>query len=442
MSEKIDIKDSLTWGEVSQRSKFKVDPSLQDENGESIAPITQLASHARNNIIRIVAEGVNTNNRLSEDFKASYNKALELDENVGSYQNWVSQVLPNEVDKKKELNLFETLDLNLNETGGSLPQEFKKSIDDPSYISPDLVQAQDTFNELKQKAIRKDRTSETDPENSPSLPFVSIKDSFGNDTVSLKGANNLKTTYTSLEEAIKESINRGALKPRDLLTLSSQLKFAEGTEKTYSDLQREFDLIVKVTDYAQEVSNKALQEQAQTGQSIWVENFGKKSEAVKALNALALDVRSEDLFQYKTTEDPETASIVDKIPKFIKTPITIGAALVRGQTAALQIAQGGTSPLRFTTPFTDLEEPLGFAVGRLTEDDLKFINNKTAIAKILRKELELDNLSDDQVIESVRDALGAGLHASGQLFYVKEPKKLFLNIKKEGSQDPSSIAEN
>ena len=38
MSEKIDIKDSLTWGEVSQRSKFKVDPSLQDENGESIAP--------------------------------------------------------------------------------------------------------------------------------------------------------------------------------------------------------------------------------------------------------------------------------------------------------------------------------------------------------------------------------------------------------------------
>ena len=431
MSEKIDIKDSLTWGEVSQRSKFKVDPSLQDENGESIAPITQLASHARNNIIRIVAEGVNTNNRLSEDFKASYNKALELDENVGSYQNWVSQVLPNEVDKKKELDLFKTLDLNLNETDGSLPQEFKKSIDDPSYISPDLVQAQDKFNELKQTAIRKDRTSETDPENSPSLPFVSIKDSFGNDTVSLKGANNLKTTYTSLEEAIKESIDRGALKPRDLLTLSSQLKFAEGTEKTYSDLQREFDLIVKVTDYAQEVSNKALQEQAQTGQSIWVENFGKKAEAVKALNALSLDVRSEDLFQYKTTEDPETASIVDKIPKFIKTPITIGAALVRGQTAALQIAQGGTSPLRFTTPFTDLEEPLGFAVGRLTEDDLKFINNKTAIAKILRKEFELDNLSDDQVIESVRDALGAGLHASGQLFYVKEPKKLFLNIKKK-----------
>ena len=326
MSKKIDIKDSLTWGEVSPQSKFKVDPSLQDTNGESIAPITQLASYAQNSLIRIVAEGVNTNNRISEEVRASYNKALELDENVGSYQDWIGQVLPNEVDKKKELDLFETLDLNLNETDGNLPKEFKKSIDDPSYISPDLVQAQDKFNELKQTAIRKDRTSGTDPENSPSLPFVSIKDSFGNEAVSLKGINNLKTTYPSLEEAIKESIDRGALKPRDLLTLSSQLKFAKGTEKTYSDLQREFDLIVKVTNYAQEVSNEALQAQNQTGQSIWVENFGKKAEAVKALNALELRSRVKDQSQYNTTTDPETAKLAsqaDKLPDFLKLPLTL-----------------------------------------------------------------------------------------------------------------------
>jgi hypothetical protein len=423
MAEQGDPKNSLTWGEISEPPNFEGDT------------IDQLSEWTRNSIISIISSGDKVDDRIQQYLNITYGKAAEIDQNVGSFGNWVNTVLPNEVDKKKELSLFETLDTNLNETDGTHVQEFKKSIDDPSYvykISPDLVAAQDKFNSLKRKALEKDRDSEADPNNSPSLPFVSTTDEFGQDTVLLQGADQLKANYKSLEEAIKESLDRGSLKPRDLIGLSSRLKFAEGTEKTYSDLKREFNLTIKVHEYTNTIRDEADRIEEQVGIRATPDDIYDDEDLIKSLNALALDVRldHQNLVDSTDTVDPEFRSTYEKLPALGALIAATMGPFVHAKSKIWPKIFPKPSALSSRMPLTDLFEGITPTLENLSEDDISFIKNKSAMADRFREKFQITNLSDDQVIEAVKKSLHANLHSTGMLPYIIDEKNLFLNIKK------------
>tara|TARA_R100000654_G_scaffold60172_2_gene86972 strand:- start:5760 stop:23834 length:18075 start_codon:yes stop_codon:yes gene_type:complete len=409
MAEQNKPKDSFTYGTVSKPSYFEGDTT------------DQLSDWTRDNLINIIASGENVDDRINDRINGTYQLATEIDENVGTFDNWVNKVLPNEVSKEKELNLFERLDSELTITDGNFVQEFKKNIADPSYISPEVAQAQDKFNNLKRMAIEKPKT----------FPFASVKDESGKDIVLMQSREELEKGYDSLEEAIKDSIDKGALKPRDILKLGGKLKFAEGTQKTYDDLQREFDLSLKVAEYGQDIANKAKQKSELTGKPVTLDDFGADGEFIKALNAVELDIRLEHQKLVDTTDkvDPELRYVSEKLPAL---KLLAGVYNVSKSLSTAAFSSVPQYPLNSKVPFTDTGEPLSLNTSRLFDkEDLKFINNKKYVADILRNKFEIANLSDDQVLESVKRAMHLQLHQTGGLPYIIDEKNLFLNIKKK-----------
>tara|TARA_R100000655_G_scaffold21217_4_gene43569 strand:- start:6737 stop:25636 length:18900 start_codon:yes stop_codon:yes gene_type:complete len=433
MSENFKQKESLAFGSVTEHNTFEIDPLLKNENDEPVEPVNQLAKFAQNRIISGIAQGENVYKKLNAELENSYKRALELNPDIGSYGDWQNIVLPNTVDPKKELSLFEKLDQGLVETDGVLVQEFKKFTDDPSYVSPELAEAQDKFNNLKRIAIGTSRSEEQDPESSTSLPFVSVKDEEGQDIVLTQNAEQLTTEHDSLEKALRVSLDSGALKPRDLLAVASNLKFAEGTGKTYSDLQREYELTFKVVGFTNEILNQAQQVKERTGDSPRLYHFKGDSDLVKSLNALTLDIRldHQELTNTTDTVDPEKRYLYEKLPAFARFALLAGTAQWEGIKSKYRDFFPKPDPLNFGVPLTPLEEPLNHALENLSEDDINFSKDKSAIAERFREKFQITNLSDDQVIESVKRALHTQLHSSGLLPYIIDEKSLFLNIKKE-----------
>ena len=409
MAEKKNLKDNFTFGEISEIPKFEGDT------------IDQLSEWTQNSLVNVISSGIDVEDRVQGYINGAYKKATEIDENVGTFDDWVNKVLPNEASKEKELNLFERLDSELTITDGNFVQEFKKNIADPSYISPEVAQAQDKFNNLKRMAIEKPKT----------FPFASVKDESGKDTVLMQSREELEKGYDSLELAIKDSIDKGALKPRDILKLGGKLKFAKGTQKTYDDLQREFDLTLKVAEYGQEIANKAKQKSELTGKPVTLDDFGADGDLLKALNAVELDIRLEHQKLVDTTDivDPELRYMTKKLPA-----LNVLSLLYNVNKGLLTAAFSSVPqyPLNSKVPLTDTGEPLSLNTSKLFDkEDLKFINNKKYIADILRNKFEIANLSDDQVLESVKRAMHLQLHQTGGLPYIIDEKNLFLNIKKK-----------
>ena len=409
MAEQKNLKDNFTFGEISEIPKFEGDT------------IDQLSEWTQNSLVNVISSGIDVEDRVQGYINGAYKKATEIDENVGTFDNWVNKVLPNEVSKEKELNLFERLDSELTITDGNFVQEFKKNIADPSYDSPELNSAKAKFNNLKRMGIEKPKT----------FPFASVKDESGKDTVLMQSREELEKGYDSLELAIKDSIDKGALKPRDILKLGGKLKFAEGTQKTYDDLQREFDLTLKVAEYGQEIANKAKQKSELTGKPVTLDDFGADGEFIKALNAVELDIRLEHQKLLDTTDrvDPELRYVSEKLPAL---NLLAGVYNVSKALSTAAFSSVPQYPLNSKVPFTDTGEPLSLNTSKLFDkEDLKFINNKKYVADILRNKFEISNLSDDQVLESVKRAMHLQLHQTGGLPYIIDEKNLFLNIKKK-----------
>ena len=98
MAEQKNLKDNFTFGEISEIPKFEGDT------------IDQLSEWTQNSLVNVISSGIDVEDRVQGYINGAYKKATEIDENVGTFDNWVNKVLPNEVSKEKELNLFERLD--------------------------------------------------------------------------------------------------------------------------------------------------------------------------------------------------------------------------------------------------------------------------------------------------------------------------------------------
>lgn len=461
----------LTWGPTTPSSKY---------SGSSLK---ELGEHSFNLYLNRMQDGRVTEHTRNDLISYSHKQAVDLYDYDGDPQEWHDEwVFPSKKRFDNVSDTFKVLDSlqpnsghyaewlkehqETDEEGNSTFREWTSNFLDsgdprsPSFRGPSRLndteakqkEAYAHFNNLITSAVNYEGGED---DKKRMLPFASVDTDSGPRVIS-SGTTRLMKNWDSLESAIKNGLESGAISKADVPQLYGSLKFLKGTQNTFTDasqhVARNIELATAYANITQHVSDAqedVIQQQREMGvkvtspELLGADDLPEELQPLnKSLNAWVTLLTLDDQIRDKHYASIKKGGVIG--PDFSGMRWFSPIIKTRYYNASTLRANWdyGLKDILSMTPFGSGEETalggLPFSprrytaeklVSRLSSEDAEFIGDPEAIADGLRSVKGFENASTHEILDTLAGFVGAALNSQKGLTHYTDDDKRHLNIR-------------